>query len=178
MHNAMKSREMQFACNDCDFVSTSAAVLTRHASAEHRIEKPHKCPQCGRAFDEIGNMRKHMLIHEKEPALQCDRCSYKANQLVLLKSHVRSAHQNLWYFCEQCEYMASQKSKLKTHIQMHHDRIRCEGDRCQYRNCKKDKLNSEQWTHIMRVITKSFNIVAMNVNIRQVVYIGWSYTIK
>ena len=133
---------MHFTCNDCDFVSTSAAVLTRHASAVHRIEKPHKCPQCGRAFNEIGNMRKHKLIHEKEPALQCDRCSYKANQLVLLKSHVRSAHQNLWYFCEQCEYKASQKSNLKMHIQMHHDRIRCEGDRCQYRNCKIDKLNT------------------------------------
>lgn len=48
----------------------------------HTADKSHKCPECGKTFGQLGNMKSHMLAHSDDKPFECaKRFKYRANMI-------------------------------------------------------------------------------------------------
>ena len=71
-------------------------------------QKPQKpkpiCPECGKMFSKISNMRTHRDSHAPPTKFQCDVCGKKIHRKDSLKSHLASIHSDeKQFYCSACE---------------------------------------------------------------------------
>ena len=86
-----KRKLPSFACNQCDFVSSTSGTLTRHVNVVH-----------------------------KGVRWSCKVCDYVANVKCSMIRHVQSIHLGWRYKCKFCPHVATQKGGLKYHIEKKH----------------------------------------------------------
>ncbi|ESO93685.1 hypothetical protein LOTGIDRAFT_95373, partial [Lottia gigantea] len=86
VHEGWKSPNQKiFICSVCEKRFTKKYHVDRHMLI-HTGEKPHKCTDCGRCFNNKSNLMSHIqLVHKKLSPYMCDMCheTFKRKKLLL-----------------------------------------------------------------------------------------------
>lgn len=100
-----------FHCNLCSKSFITAQDLAIHKRSSHDPDKKHKCEVCGREFNRLNNLHRHLLVHEqpgngKQPVetnskketpdeiLSCDVCGITYKFMSSLTRHMVTSHVN------------------------------------------------------------------------------------
>ena len=93
-HEDLVHAQIDYKCEQCDYISKSRDTLKKHKSSKHTREKT---------------------------TFVCDQCSYTSKQSVHLDIHVRSKHRGELFRCDMCDYKATQLSNLVRHKRSKHE---------------------------------------------------------
>lgn len=85
-----------------------------------KTEKQFLCDTCGISFNQLINLKSHMLTHSGDRPYRCDTCDLRFRQLSHLIVHKRIHTNKLPYGCDQCPQKFRQLSGLQKHLQRHH----------------------------------------------------------
>ncbi|XP_059584480.1 zinc finger and SCAN domain-containing protein 31-like [Alligator mississippiensis] len=93
--------------------------LKSHEGGVHRLEKPHRCRDCGESFLEKQELVAHGRVHEKDRPYPCTECGKSFNRLTHLKTHHRTHTGEKPYSCSECGKCFGHLSTLITHQRLH-----------------------------------------------------------
>ncbi|XP_064116209.1 zinc finger protein 91-like [Macrobrachium nipponense] len=108
--------EQNFLCIICGEDCIEPSLLKSHLR-QHKLE----CPQCGKAFNRLNNLKRHMVIHTGMRRYECYVCAKKFKESGHLKTHflhVHSEEQSIE--CKFCSKKFSHKSYYQRHLKIHH----------------------------------------------------------
>ncbi|XP_053865574.1 uncharacterized protein LOC128826353 [Malaclemys terrapin pileata] len=93
--------------------------LKSQASSVNRMEKPHRCRDCGERFWEKQDLMAHGRVHEKDRPYPCPECGKSFNRLTHLRTHQRTHTGVKPYSCGECGKSFGHLSTLTTHQRLH-----------------------------------------------------------
>ncbi|XP_043202791.1 zinc finger protein 236-like [Amphibalanus amphitrite] len=81
-----------------------------------------RCKLCEKTFAKPGLLTRHMLIHTGERPFKCEQCDRAFNQKNALKVHIESKHGKLRpHQCQLCRLSFAQKGNLRNHVRRVHN---------------------------------------------------------
>ncbi|KAJ8683899.1 hypothetical protein QAD02_019691 [Eretmocerus hayati] len=78
-------------CSECDFQCSSKSNLENHFIRKHTIIDPENyktCPDCGKLFKLLDNLKKHMKICQQVDSYFCNDCPYSTKHKKSIRNHV------------------------------------------------------------------------------------------
>uniref|UniRef100_A0A8C2IJ58 C2H2-type domain-containing protein n=1 Tax=Cyprinus carpio TaxID=7962 RepID=A0A8C2IJ58_CYPCA len=81
--------------------------------------KNFKCVFCGKSFEYLSHMTRHMRKHSGEKPYICTVCGKRFAQKTYLTTHQRTHSGERPYSCMECGKSFSQKSSLNVHLRSH-----------------------------------------------------------
>uniref|UniRef100_A0A8D8T1B7 Zinc finger X-linked protein ZXDB n=1 Tax=Cacopsylla melanoneura TaxID=428564 RepID=A0A8D8T1B7_9HEMI len=144
------------ACDTCDAVYRTRAMLTRHVTSVHakkRKQKPEgdrwytmkQCLLCLRTYSDIKCLKKHIReVHKRLKPFQCAVCGFSTGRKASLQLHVRQHTQEKPYACDKCEFKTGDHNILRKHIQRHMPvkKYQCTFETCSYSCTEPFRLKS------------------------------------
>ncbi|XP_037675350.1 zinc finger protein 350 isoform X2 [Choloepus didactylus] len=85
----------------------------------HKIEKPHVCSECGKAFTKKSWLTDHQIIHTGEKPHRCSLCGKAFSRKFMLTEHQRTHTGEKPYECTECGKAFLKKSRLNIHQKTH-----------------------------------------------------------
>lgn len=82
-------------------------------------KKKFKCVFCGKTFEYLSHMTRHMRKHSGEKPYICTVCGKRFAQKIYLTTHERTHSGERPYACMECGKSFSQKSSLNVHLRSH-----------------------------------------------------------
>ncbi|XP_016131464.1 zinc finger protein 37-like [Sinocyclocheilus grahami] len=82
-------------------------------------KKKFKCVFCGKTFEYLSHMTRHMRKHSGEKPYVCTVCGKRFAQKTYLITHERTHSGERPYACMECGKSFSQKSSLNVHLRSH-----------------------------------------------------------
>ncbi|XP_044750806.1 myoneurin-like [Coccinella septempunctata] len=115
-----------YTCSICDkYKSISTVAVINHMDI-HNTEKPFLCPDCGKGFKQLNQLRNHRVIHNRAQELsslsstRCTICERTFANRKSLKIHIQSVHEKFKpYVCDVCGHKTSRKAMLELHLRLH-----------------------------------------------------------
>ena len=101
---------------DAMFVSDKSL---QDCADSHSIERPHKCRQCEKSYENNEGSKKHMRVHTGERPYKCKLCSESFKWSYSFKTHMR-AHDGKVLQCQLCPKFYSNKAGLTVHMKIAH----------------------------------------------------------
>lgn len=88
-------------------------------------EKPFKCKECDKSFNQKGALNIHMTTHTKERRFSCEKCKVCFSQRGNLRAHYVRLHElnsqlENPFRCEECDSAFRKLGSLKSHISKVH----------------------------------------------------------
>lgn len=117
-----KPRNMQgekpFSCPNCGKNFSTLGNLKTHQRI-HTGERPYACSQCGKSFGQAGNLKRHQLIHTGQKPYVCAHCPKGFTKADDLRSHQRLHTGERPFSCATCGKSFGQSKELKAHQLSH-----------------------------------------------------------
>ena len=160
-----------FECSECSFVSGSERGLKSHKGRKHKAENsnfPRTCELCDFEFENIKEMRKHMLSHSYHRVeYKCEECDFYGTDDLAMEIHYRKTHSDQLecglcdnafsdleslelhlftcecYLCKKCDTNFKTLSNIKNHISEQH-----EGKSTRIFHIKQDRKNKEELSYV------------------------------
>ncbi|KAL1451800.1 hypothetical protein WDU94_006144 [Cyamophila willieti] len=119
------------ACESCDAVYRTRAMLLQHVTREHKKKRKQKqegdrwytmkqCLLCLRTYSDIKCLKKHIReVHKRLKPFQCAVCGFSTGRKASLQLHVRQHTQEKPYACDKCDFRTGDHNILRKHIQRH-----------------------------------------------------------
>lgn len=111
----------KFACKACDKCFESQRYLNNHMNHFHLQLRPHKCPECDKAFYNKNEMKRHKVKHTKIKEYQCAICSKFYATRGSLTHHTKIHNSGRSYTCEKCGETFIQKNVWSNHMMNHEE---------------------------------------------------------
>ena len=90
-----------------------------HSMKRHTGKKGFRCTECGKMFNEKGEVKMHKCIHTQEKSLVCSVCGKGFSQKGHLKSHMRTHTGEKPFTCKDCGKGFGRSGDLKVHLRTH-----------------------------------------------------------
>ena len=94
----LNGKEEAQKCEQCEFKTTSKALLNKHKEAVHK-----------------SSLEQH--TQEMRKRQKCEQCDFKSSSIAHLNSHKNSAHEKHIPSCDQCDYKAPSRTDLRSHME-------------------------------------------------------------
>uniref|UniRef100_A0A5F9CY02 Uncharacterized protein n=1 Tax=Oryctolagus cuniculus TaxID=9986 RepID=A0A5F9CY02_RABIT len=107
-----------YECNDCGKAFGQKSDLRKHQQI-HTGEKPHKCNDCGKNFGQKSHLFIHQRIHTGEKPHECNDCGKAFTRKSDLILHQRIHTGEKPHKCNDCGKAFIQKSHLIVHQRIH-----------------------------------------------------------
>ncbi|XP_024904718.1 zinc finger protein 350 [Pteropus alecto] len=109
--------------NGVKFSETRRLIRTKSQLIKHqkpqKIEKPHVCSECGKAFMKKSWLTDHQIIHTGEKPHRCSVCGKAFSRKFMLTEHQRTHTGEKPYKCSECGKAFLKKSRLNIHQKTH-----------------------------------------------------------
>ena len=102
--------------------------LTHGQKIANSDNKPYKCKDCGKSYNYPSELKRHELVHTKQPNFKCQHCSRCFFHTGTLKQHEKvhvhagerhQQEQDKPYQCEECDKCFTLSENLKCHSKIH-----------------------------------------------------------
>ncbi len=119
LSNHAKSHAKEFCCDHCRDVFDSEEALANHGLICNSISigELWKCKHCEFETDEAEKQQEHLLSHAK--IYKCETCDYTTQSYVNIRNHCRDHEQEKTLKCELCDFIATSTRSLKSHMKRH-----------------------------------------------------------
>ncbi|XP_068384056.1 zinc finger protein 350-like isoform X1 [Eschrichtius robustus] len=97
---------------------SSKSQFNKHQKTP-KIEKPHVCGECGKAFIKKSWLTDHQIIHTGEKPHRCNLCGKAFSRKFMLTEHQRTHTGEKPYKCTECGKAFLKKSRLNIHQKTH-----------------------------------------------------------
>ncbi|XP_066278820.1 uncharacterized protein [Branchiostoma lanceolatum] len=123
LHKADTEEDSRPACELCGRRFNQISDLKRHLHT-HTGTEPYRCQLCGRGFLRRSDLSTHLRFHNKVKPFQCALCDKTYYQSGDLKRHIRRSHeQTKDLACPLCEKMCATERSLRTHLRAQHNSV-------------------------------------------------------
>nr|XP_056720214.1 zinc finger protein 626-like [Euleptes europaea] len=101
------------------FHETAIPIITWHPPFCASVVSDLTCLDCGRAFKQRADLRRHRYVHTKEKPYACKQCDKRFGHPSNLYIHLRTHSGERPYKCPECGKAFTQSCNLRTHRQIH-----------------------------------------------------------
>uniref|UniRef100_A0A8C9AZD1 Zinc finger protein 350 n=1 Tax=Prolemur simus TaxID=1328070 RepID=A0A8C9AZD1_PROSS len=100
-------------------ISAKSQFISPKHQKTRKIEKPHVCSECGKAFIKKSWLTDHQIIHTGEKPHRCGLCGKAFSRKFMLTEHQRTHTGEKPYECTECGKAFLKKSRLNIHQKTH-----------------------------------------------------------
>ncbi|XP_044235964.2 zinc finger protein 350 isoform X1 [Ursus arctos] len=117
-HQKMQKIDKPHVCSECGKAFIKKSWLTDHQII-HTGEKPHRCSLCGKAFSRKFMLTEHQRTHTGEKPYECTECGKAFLKKSRLNIHQKTHTGEKPYICSECGKGFIQKGNLIVHQRIH-----------------------------------------------------------
>ncbi|XP_008054222.1 zinc finger protein 350 isoform X2 [Carlito syrichta] len=110
--------EIKFPASE-KLINTKSQFISPKNQKTRKIEKPHICSECGKAFIKKSWLTDHQIIHTGEKPHRCSLCGKAFSRKFMLTEHQRIHTGEKPYECTECGKAFLNKSRLNIHQRTH-----------------------------------------------------------
>nr|CEP16114.1 PRDM10/15 [Platynereis dumerilii] len=144
-HGAEEDKPLQ--CSKCPKRFMNNSALACHLKI-HSDSQYYDCIMCGEGFDQVGALKKHVLIHRDFQAMfPCGYCHRTFKEYSAIRKHIRAFHSEKKFQCDQCDAAFTRYDKLKLHALKHSNLREFMCENCGRQFKRRDKLRE----HVKRM---------------------------
>ena len=118
-----KPVERKYACDQCEYRTTTTTLLSKHKLHNH-TEKSFICDQCSKAFALNSQLDQHIKVVHQGIMIHCPECDFKSTTKQGLKKHYDMIHLKKKFPCSICSKEYSTQFNLNTHTKRDHGFVR------------------------------------------------------
>ena len=99
--------------------STNVRSMKVDSNEAVKLDVSSHCGICKKTFGNIGNLRKHKLIHQREKQYKCSQCTKAFRYSKYLRKHEKTHAGMKEFICITCNKGFTTSGNLKTHSKIH-----------------------------------------------------------